>query len=120
MTDIVVSDSGPLISLERISNGYDFIRKLYKKIFVPLSVIEELSYGLHLPPNGYLAAYNIKDLVKIISVAKDKQPEIKGIEFLHLAEAEAILLAVQIQCHLLIEETIGRQIAIGAGLKFQG
>ncbi|MBF0554474.1 MAG: hypothetical protein HQK96_07975 [Nitrospirae bacterium] len=116
----MVSDSGPLISLEKIRNGYDFIRKLYKKIIVPLSVIEELSYGLRLPPNGYLEAYNIKDLVEIRPVIKEKQPEIKGIECLHLAEADAILLAMQMQCPLLIEETISRRLALEAGLKISG
>lgn len=35
MTDFVVSDAGPLISLEKISDGYGFIRKLYGKIMVP-------------------------------------------------------------------------------------
>lgn len=39
---------------------------------------------------------------------------------LHTGEAEAISLALQFKCPLLIEETLGRKIAMSAGLKISG
>ncbi|MBI4384239.1 MAG: hypothetical protein HY579_09430 [Nitrospinae bacterium] len=44
-------------------------------------------------------------------------PEMKR---LHTGEAEAISLALQFKCPLLIEETLGRKIAMSAGLKISG
>jgi predicted nucleic acid-binding protein len=42
----IVSDTGPLISLEKLSDGYSFFRLLYAKILIPFSVLEELSVGM--------------------------------------------------------------------------
>lgn len=42
MKRIIVSDTGPIISLEKLIEGFDFIRRLYDEILVPPSVLEEL------------------------------------------------------------------------------
>ena len=49
----IVSDTGPLISLERLPDGYQWMQELYAGIILPPSVTEELLAG------GYedLAAY---------------------------------------------------------------
>ena len=36
----IVSDTGPLISLERIEDGYAFVRRLYDNIILPHAVLE--------------------------------------------------------------------------------
>lgn len=41
----IVSDTGPLISLEKITGGYRFIGRLYDRLIVPPAVIDELVAG---------------------------------------------------------------------------
>ena len=36
----IVSNTGPLISLEKLSHGYDFIRQLYEKLVIPPAVLD--------------------------------------------------------------------------------
>ncbi len=43
--NIIVCDTGALISLEKIDNGYRFIRRLYDTLIVPPAVFEEASVG---------------------------------------------------------------------------
>lgn len=39
----IVSDTGLLISLEKLSDGYRFIRLLYDRILIPAAVLHELA-----------------------------------------------------------------------------
>jgi predicted nucleic acid-binding protein len=118
MTDIVVCDTGPLISLEKMRDGYGFIRKLYKKIIVPPSVLHEASLGICSSPQEYLRSFKVEDLIE--TVKPSLTIKIPGIERLGTGEAEAISLALQFKYPLLIEETLGRKIAVSAGLKVSG
>ncbi|MBU0501599.1 MAG: hypothetical protein KJ558_08010 [Gammaproteobacteria bacterium] len=43
----IVSNTGPLISLERV--GFSFIRGLYRKILIPRSVLLEISCNFRSP-----------------------------------------------------------------------
>ena len=43
--EAVVSDAGPLISLEKLTDGFEFIRQLYVQIVVPPSVLAEVAQG---------------------------------------------------------------------------
>lgn len=38
----VVSNTGPLISLEKLDGGFRFIGKIYHKILIPPKVAEEI------------------------------------------------------------------------------
>ncbi len=51
---VAVADTGALISLEKLTGGFLFIRKLYDRIYVPLQVLQEVSY--------YLSGSNFWDL----------------------------------------------------------
>ena len=62
----IISDTGPLISLEKLENGYQFIEKLYKNIFVPKVVIEELYQGEFANWDDYKNYYNVSDCLKIV------------------------------------------------------
>lgn len=42
----VVSDTGPLISLEKLEDGYLFMRQLYDRMLVPPAVMKELLQGV--------------------------------------------------------------------------
>ena len=41
----IVSNTGPLISLEKLNQGYDFIRCLYEKLIIPSAVLDEVAAG---------------------------------------------------------------------------
>ena len=118
MASIIVSDTGPLITLEKMSDGYEFIRKLYDKIIIPSAVLKEVAEGNFSDPLDYLAAYEIEDLIEIRTVQKISN--IPGIERLDAGEKEAISLAHQLNLPLLIEETMGRKIALSANIHISG
>lgn len=41
----IVSNTGPLISLEKLNQGYAFIRRLYDKVLIPPAVLQEVAVG---------------------------------------------------------------------------
>ena len=115
---LTVSNTGPLISLEKLTDGYKFIRKLYDRVIVSPAVIQEVSVDQFNSPDEYLQHYGIKNLLEIHQVSKPQTfPEM---ERLHEGETEAIQLALELKLPLLIEETLGRYIANGLGISISG
>jgi len=41
----IVSNTGPLILLEKLRPGYDFIRQLYDTLIIPPGVLDEVTEG---------------------------------------------------------------------------
>ena len=115
---LVVSDTGPLISLERIENGFVFVRGLFDNIIVPHAVLEEVSRGQFSSTAEYLQNYRIEDLIDVKE--PDQTISLPGLNRLHKGEKDAILLARELDLPLLIEETIGRQIAKASNLIISG
>lgn len=114
----IVSNTGPLISLEKLSQGYDFIRRLYEKIFIPPAVLSEVAEGQFENPQAYLQHYDIIDLIEVRAVS---QPHaLPEAERLHDGETQAIRLALELQLPLLIEETVGRRVAQSVGIQISG
>jgi predicted nucleic acid-binding protein len=104
----IVSNTGPLISLEKLRQGYDFIRQLYDTIIIPPGVLDEVTEGQFATPHAYLQHYGIVDLIEVHSVARHEQlPEVAR---LHGGEVQAIQLAQELALPLLIEETVGRRV----------
>ena len=114
----IVSNTGPLISLEKLNQGYDFIRCLYEKLIIPPAVLDEVAAGQFVDPQEYLHYYNITDLIEVRPVSRT--PVILRAERLHDGEAQAIQLALELQLPLLIEETIGRRVAQSMGIRVSG
>jgi predicted nucleic acid-binding protein len=113
-----VSNTGPLISLEKLTQGYDFIRRLYDKVIIPPAVLEEVAVGQFATPREYLQHYSIRDLIEVRTVSQPRVlPEA---ERLHEGETQAIQLALELQLPLLIEETVGRRVAQSVGLQISG
>jgi predicted nucleic acid-binding protein len=56
MTDhrLIISNTGPLITLEKLSDGYGFIRKLYDRMLIPPTVLEELFQGQFVSAKAYI------------------------------------------------------------------
>ena len=114
----IVSNTGPLISLEKLNQGYDFIRCLYDKLIIPPAVLNEVAEGQFENPQDYLHHHNIIDLIEIRPVS---QPlALPEAERLHDGEIQAIQLALELQLPLLIEETVGRRVAQRAGVQISG
>jgi predicted nucleic acid-binding protein len=114
----IVSNTGPLISLEKLHRGYDFIRQLYDTIIIPPGVLDEVAEGQFATPHAYVQHYGIVDLIEVHAVSRSEQlPEVVR---LHIGEAQAIQLARELALPLLIEETVGRRVARGLGISISG
>ena len=114
----IVSNTGPLLSLEKLTQGYDFIRRLYDKVLIPPAVLEEVAIGQFATPSEYLQHYDISDLLEMRTVSQPRVlPEA---ERLHDGETQAIQLALEFQLPLLIEETVGRRVAQSVGVQISG
>ena len=114
----IVSNTGPLISLEKLRQGYDFIRQLYDTIIIPPGVLDEVAEGQFAIPQAYLQHYGIVDLIEVRSVSQNEQlPEAAR---LHVGEVQAIQLARELALPLLIEETLGRRMAQRLGISISG
>jgi predicted nucleic acid-binding protein len=114
----IISNTGPLISLEKLRQGYDFIQQLYDTILIPLGVLDEVVKGQFATPHAYLQHYGIVDLIEVQIVSRSEQlPEAAR---LHIGEAQAIQLARQLALPLLIEETVGRRVARGLNIPISG
>src|ERR671923_916366 len=61
---------GPLISLEKLRQGYDFIRQLYDTIIIPPGVLDEVAEGQFATPHAYLQHYGIVDLIEVQAVSQ--------------------------------------------------
>jgi predicted nucleic acid-binding protein len=42
---IVVSDTGPFITLEKLPGGFELLRRLYDRVLLPQQVLAELAEG---------------------------------------------------------------------------
>jgi hypothetical protein len=110
-----VADTGPLISFERIPDGFPLLRRLVEAIIVPPEVIEELTAG-ETPPANYLERHAIIDLVTV----ERAPPPSLAMSGLHAGEAAAVALALARKLPLLIEERQGRQVASALGIETTG
>ncbi|MBF0507792.1 MAG: hypothetical protein HQK57_02570 [Deltaproteobacteria bacterium] len=104
----VVSNTGPLITLETMRDGYEFIQRLYDKIIVPPEVLKEVSWRLG-DPKKYLQEHQITHLIETQEASSIIQ--VKEFANLHRGEIEAISLAVELKLGLLIEDRDGRRVA---------
>ena len=93
----VVCDTGPLISLEKITGGYRFIRRLYDRLIVPSAVMGELVAGQFETKHAYLRHFDVEDLVVVEQPAEPSSTGDK-IEHLDEGEREAIRLALEWSC----------------------
>jgi len=116
MSERVVSDTGPLISLEKMDRGFEFIQRLYDTILVPPAVMDELAEQFP-SPDAYLQYHKIENLIQVVPT---QVIDILDRNRLHEGEAQAISLALNQNLPLLIEETYGRKIARSLGLKVSG
>lgn len=114
---IVVSDASPLISLATISQ-LEILRRLFGNVVLPAEVFREITgFGSEMPgadevrEASWIQVLECEDirLVKALSLQLDP------------GEAEAIVLAIQLQADLLLmDERMGRRVAKEFGLPITG
>ncbi len=114
---IVVTDAGPLIALAK--SGYlHLLPALFGEILIPLSVKNELRLEEERPGTALLGR-SIQGNPAYRIVAAQSIPE-ELAELLDPGESEAIALAEENKCLLLIDERKGRGVARKRGISFVG
>jgi predicted nucleic acid-binding protein len=113
----IVSDTSPLISLEKIDGGYTLFRRLYDKVLVPPAVLRELAAGSFESEEAYRSHFEIGDLLQVETPEHSEREET---EHLDPGEREAIELALEVDLTLLIEEEAGRTLARELGIRISG
>lgn len=119
LANALVTDTGPLISLERLDGGYELMRQLYRRIWAPPAVLREIAVGQFATPQFYLEHYAITDFVyerAPLAIPQNTPWQ----SDLHLGELEAIALAQELGLPLLIEEAVGRKAAQELQIPFSG
>jgi predicted nucleic acid-binding protein len=111
----VVSNTTPLIALSKISKLH-LLRDLYNIIIIPTAVYEEYQNG---KDKDFYVDISRIDWIKIIAIESQKASEY--ILDLDRGEAEAIVLAEEMNADLLLmDEISGRQYARLKSLKITG
>jgi hypothetical protein len=112
----IVADTGSLITLEKIPDGFDFVTKIFDKIIIPPAVMRETSEGFS-TLFDYLSHFKISHLIEVKSLPLNIHSELL---ILDQGEREAISLAAELKLDLLIEEKKGKRIANHLGIKAFG
>jgi len=114
---IVVADTGPLIALGRVGH-LKLLHDLYQGMLIPPAVRDELQLG-----SGRLGAEHSAEALEqgwlqVRKLSHGSAPSLSELVLiLDLGEAEAILLAEEVDCRfLLIDERKGRSIAKRRGV----
>lgn len=110
-----VSDTGPLISLEKVAGGFALLRVLFERILVPPPVVAELR-GDGRFGDDYLLHHGLSGFIHIA----DAPPPPLSLASLDEGERHAISLALYRRLPLLIEDRRGRRLARMHGLLTNG
>lgn len=111
----IVSNTTPIISLLKL-NRLEILQKVYTQIYIPTAVFKEIEAG---KTKGYYRDLSKIDWIDIAEIT-DKQA-VKYFIDLDAGEAEAIVLATEIDADLIIlDEKLGRFHAKHADLKVTG
>ena len=115
----VVSDTSPVLNLA-IINELSLLRRQFREIWIPPTVLEELRPEQDLPGSqavreaiqtGWIRVEGVKDQTLAHVLQRD----------LDKGEAEAIALALQLKAEwILLDERGGRRVAKSLGLKVTG
>ncbi len=114
---IVVSNTSPISNLAHVGQ-INLLQQLYQTVLIPTAVYAELL--------DERAGENVITAVQSavwLKIQPVQQQELVSVlrNIVNLGEAEAIALAVEVNAtRLLIDERLGRQVAVEQGLKING
>jgi hypothetical protein len=101
----IVSNTGPLISLEKLQQGYDVIRQLYDTIIIPPGMLDEVAEGQFATPQAYLQHYGIVDLIEVHAVSQSER--LLEAARLHVVEAKRFNWRGNSRCHSSLKKRLG-------------
>lgn len=113
---MIVADAGPLIAFARIGR-LDLLRLVVREVVIPQAVYEELVLKGKGKPGA--AELEAADWIQPKALAHRASPTLPPTS-LHPGEADAILLAEQLNAPLLIDERRGRKGALDRGVDVLG
>jgi predicted nucleic acid-binding protein len=117
--DALVTDTGPLISLEVLPDGFAWIRRHLQILFIPPAVLEEFAFPYG-GPERCLSETGLKQVSVVRRPRADALRRLRSYEMLDQGERHAIALAKEVQAPLLIEERAGRRVAQAVGVESTG
>jgi hypothetical protein len=114
---IIVSDTSPITSLAGIGE-LELLHQLYGKVIIPQTVYDEMVGADQLVPGAmeiqtfsWIETQQVRDLNQVIALQSN----------LDAGEAEAIVLALELNAELLImDERLGRSVALQYGINLTG
>lgn len=119
---IIVSDTSPITNLAAIQT-LDLLRSLYQSIIIPVAVYNELaqtSSKKEVPGSTEVKTYSWIQTRQVKNFQKVNEILVTNSN-IHLGEAEAIMLALELKADLLLmDERRGRALAMNYQLKVTG
>ncbi len=116
MMSVIVADAGPLIAFAKISR-LKVLSRLFTEVIIPSEVVCELRLNECRPGVASLAAaIRNEGWIRVVE-SESNLPHISGLDE---GETAAIMLAVQLNCPLLIDERRGRKSAVRRNVKVVG
>ncbi len=112
---VVVSDTSPLQYLHQ-GGCLDVLRLLFGQVVVPPAVVTEIAVGIR-------RGVDLPDLGRLpwlVQRSPSQVPAFTGSADLDPGEREAIALAIELRCRLLIDERMGRDVARAIGIGHTG
>lgn len=111
----LVSDTGPLISFEKIPSGFDLLTRIVTQVYVPPAVQIELDVGVK-PTFNFIQFHKLSNFVRVVSVSEPCTDLFQ----LDEGERQAIHLARTLQLYVMIDELAGRSAAAQIGVEVVG
>lgn len=108
MKKIIVSDTGPLIALAKI-NQLELLTSSFAEIHIPKAVFIEATTKRHRLDAQRIESFITKHAI-LHEDRRDSKYHIFG-NLLDEGESQALSLASELQCAVLIDERLGRKIA---------
>ena len=114
---IIVADTGPLIALARLDR-LDLLAALFSKIHIPQIVLSEASVNTEYAEAEPILSFAVKHASVEQTIDNDFNRRL--LATLDAGEAQAIVLARELLCGVLMNEKRGRQVALKRGIAVVG
>ena len=114
---IIVADTGPLIALARL-NQLELLTALFSKIHIPRVVLSEASVNTEYAEAEPILSFAMQHASVEQTIDNDLNKRL--LATLDVGEAQAIVLARELRCGVLMDEKRGRQVALKRGIAVVG
>ena len=108
MKSIIVADTSPLIALAKLQHLY-LLNNEFSGVHVPLMVLSEATRDLQRPDARLIRDFSTEHLIVHEDADNEFCQQLR--QTLDEGEVQALNLARQLQCGVLMDEQMGRQVA---------